>query len=870
MDICMGLVVTVLKAAVSGAIKNEIIAALAEKGIETGSEKLEEYLKKVQKELDTILSDKNLTEKIHVPNDKTGYVREEIKELLQSVEIDEKLFRECNYNAESLSNALYQKYREQKKYVDENEGEIQKIISEISKKAISLEKDRDGFVADSLVNIMTDVKEIKAAVKEKEETIETERGEISKRRLPDRTEEYQRKWNENMFLNDFDQDDENAGVNIPLWKLHKVPYYRLKGQERDLKNLEERLEKCTRGDDPKNRMLLILGQPGMGKSTMITWFLNQYQKKDWDHKEILVYRFTDLPDIAWNGINRTRRSDENDIASDILECLHMEKEDLNGKILILDGFDEISVGNNRTSILNCLYNAWARDAHIKDFALLVTCRENYVEDLSRLSFPYITLQSWNEEQIEDFCKEYAKLSKTQIPQETIDKMKEMQEVFGIPIILYMALALGITVGNESSVVEVYDQIFSLEGGLYDRCLKRDASVRWDDRHRITEIKEQIHQFSKEISMWMFENNPEQAMITKREYEKIQNQIFVKDSGVDESKKMDVLIGNYFRLVPYYDGADTEQLTFVHRSIYEYFVAETISSEVKEAAFELTEETQERLAGVLGERLKSGKISYSIGQYLKAKINWRNREKEEQFYTLLEGAAGKMIDAGMLYYTGRNIKEFRNIIAKEMNCFRNLLNLLRSFLNLSGNKYILQNVEQQNLEVYIKQLNVFEQEDSFINGANLERVDLGKADLVGANLTGADLSRANLMGADLGKADLREAYLIRADLRGANLREANLREADLDSADLGGADLREADLREADLGGADLMGADLREANLMGANLEESIFLKEEVDKYIDYIKQCSFDVIRIYSDSSDEKILVSRLTREELLARYPD
>ena len=47
-------------------------------------------------------------------------------------------------------------------------------------------------------------------------------------------------------------------------------------------------------------MLLILGQPGMGKSTMITWFLDGYQKKTNDaRKEILVYRFTDI-DINWS------------------------------------------------------------------------------------------------------------------------------------------------------------------------------------------------------------------------------------------------------------------------------------------------------------------------------------------------------------------------------------------------------------------------------------------------------------------------------------------------------------------------------------------------------------------------------------------
>ena len=249
----------------------------------------------------------------------------------------------------------------------------------------------------------------------------------------------------------------------------------------------------------------------------------------------------------------------------ILESLNIKQEELEGKLLILDGFDEVAADNNRIAILNRLYNAWVGEARIKDFSLLITCRENYIEELSRLSFPYVTLQSWNEDQIESFCKTSALLTESKISEEAIHKMKEMKNVFGIPILLYMTLALEITVKDESSIVEVYDQVFSLEGGIYDRCLKKDASIRWDDKHRVAEIKEQIHQVSREISMWMFEKNPEQAAIPKAEYEKLRDKVFEKNEGVDKSQKKDVLIGNYFRMVHCYDGIDTEELTFVHRS-----------------------------------------------------------------------------------------------------------------------------------------------------------------------------------------------------------------------------------------------------------------------------------------------------------------
>ena len=142
----------------------------------------------------------------------------------------------------------------------------------MSEKAISLEKERDGFNADSLAHIMETEDEQMELLRKifyilnefmKTRVTNSENGKEPKRkkRLPDRTEEYRRKWDENMFLNDFDEDDENAGVNIPLYKLYQLPFYRLKNQKTDLSNLGERLDKCVQGQDIKNRMLLILGQP---------------------------------------------------------------------------------------------------------------------------------------------------------------------------------------------------------------------------------------------------------------------------------------------------------------------------------------------------------------------------------------------------------------------------------------------------------------------------------------------------------------------------------------------------------------------------------------------------------------------------------
>ena len=65
---------------------------------------------------------------MNVPEGYIAYVKEEIKELFQSVSLEEDLFRNCRYDAKSLAEALYKKYKGQKKDFVEYESEIQKVL----------------------------------------------------------------------------------------------------------------------------------------------------------------------------------------------------------------------------------------------------------------------------------------------------------------------------------------------------------------------------------------------------------------------------------------------------------------------------------------------------------------------------------------------------------------------------------------------------------------------------------------------------------------------------------------------------------------------------------------------------------------------
>ncbi len=269
--------------------------------------------------------------------------------------------------------------------------------------------------------------------------------------IKNRAEEYADKWSKNVFLNNFNKRDKNAGVNIKLKDLYlekHLPHYIWKTDDEPLEDLRDLLSEYIVDNDDR-KMLLILGQPGIGKSTLITWIMANLVEKE---ENIYVYQFaSDLKNINWQDGN---------ILSGILKTLGLGYEELENKSLILDGFDEIYASSDRERILNKLNQELAEMNILKRFSLIMTCRENYVAKLKNIECDFITLQTWDDDQIKSFCEIYGKKSTSTVSETKIDRILENKEVFGIPLILYMLLALNITIEENVSLVEVYDQIFS--------------------------------------------------------------------------------------------------------------------------------------------------------------------------------------------------------------------------------------------------------------------------------------------------------------------------------------------------------------------------------------------------------------------------
>lgn len=249
---------------------------------------------------------------------------------------------------------------------------------------------------------------------------------------------YKRRWKEPLFL---DSDKPQVSLKNGLFLM---PRYS-KNEELDERNdLENQIQSLIY--EKNDRFLLILGEPGGGKSTLVAYILNTYE--DTEGRKPIVYPCAAMQKVTWSPTNYN-------LFEDIMRELgSLEYKRLSNHVLILDGFDEVEVDGSREDLLRHLYICWenaSEDYGLKNFSLIITSRRNYLGELSRIEVPYIVLSRFDKDQIIEFCNKYFERSgEKTVSKHTIEEMKVMESVFGIPILLYMTIALGIDVGEGES------------------------------------------------------------------------------------------------------------------------------------------------------------------------------------------------------------------------------------------------------------------------------------------------------------------------------------------------------------------------------------------------------------------------------------
>ncbi len=600
----------------------------------------------------------------------------------------------------------------------------------------------------------------------------------------DKKLDYVKKWNDRMFLHLHNKDNQ-----VTIAKAFIMPECRWLNRDFDILNgntFDIAVQSFLNYD--RTATFLVVGVPGIGKTTITAWLANKY--KDDENVHILRFRDWESDELKY-GLLRA-----------ITNTLNIRRKDLENLILILDGLDEMKTLNIRNDLMLDFLDE-IRD--LENFKCIITSRTAYIDP--KMFHASCELEKFDINKINQFSKKV-------IGKEIEEKNKIIVnlDVLGIPVILYLALMANIDIGKNPTKPELYYRIFAEKGGIFDKFYKK--GIEYDSGRQILRNSKNIKNYLnvlRDIAFKMFEKKSlilsvEECTIPKLEF---------------ESNKVNIL---EFPIKYLFENSETK-IEFIHRSIYEFFVANKLLESFQSA----DKISKYELANVFGKNLSKNVLSKEILEFMNYKIN------ELISFENIEETFQLMLDYGMTYFTKSKTK---NILESEQIIFANMLEIIHI--------YGKSDFDFRNLVIYIKcnknmalNLEEIRMQDEDLRGANFQDSNLMNAKINYSDLRGINGRNVYAPKIELNGTDLRGADLKNAKLQCAKLYNAKLQVTDFSGANLEGAHLEYANLRGAKLKGAILKGANLEGANLEGINLEgvdisvakigETIFDEEQIE-----------------------------------------
>lgn len=850
---------------VQSELGNDLFGISVDSVLEKSASAINSFINSETVKMKQVLLKENM-KKLDISEDNIDFVISEIKELLFTTKNLKELLVEYKYKAEGLQEYLWNKYSNSKNGYIECEHEIKKGLSVVTGELISLKFESDNFEKSLLVDISSSVSDINKELykisvylggrfgnldKNNQEILDMLREIFQQIRNSDKQNKYKKNpifqnnkkqyyinnWNSSLFLHYTNNENSLTLANVFIMPDFKIlENSKINFSKKDTFNkIIEIFAKYN-----KNSTMLITGVPGIGKSSITSWIANEYQTDE----RFIILRFRD-----WE-IEELERG----LLKAICNTLQCSKQDLNNEILVIDGFDEIKALDIREILLDEFFN------DIKDFnnfKCIITSRPAYI-NFNRFQYVF-ELKQFDIEKAEIFCR---KIMGNGFSKK--EKIKSNLDILGIPVILYMAIMSKVDISENPTKPELYDRIFAENGGIFDK-FSYDG-IEYSEGAQVMRNPENIKKYLKflgEIAFLMFEKKDlklyrEEYSVPKLEF---------------QGKSISIL---EFPIKHLFENVESK-IEFIHKSIYEYFVADYIFRFLYSSICD-----PNKVAKSLSSLLKKEKISKYILEFLRFKI--RNSALNYKF-DVVNKAFLLMLQNGMTYYC--QIR-FQNVIDCEEMIFANMLEIIHCWkikeLKLDNLicKYIKCNI---GMEFNLKGINLVGMDLTGANlakanliKANLTKVNLIRANLIGANLIGANLTEANLTGADLTEANLTEAdlkhvILLRGDLKKAVLIDANLECAKLmwmilESTNLTGTNLTRANLtgvkfKEADLSRAKFKETILDRVDFYNTFLEESIWHIDSVQMVIHQLRNTNFKYIIIEKLNSQEK-----LSREKVFGNF--
>lgn len=638
-----------------------------------------------------------------------------------------------------------------------------KILSEVNNNVGIMSKKIDAL-SKSVNNENTGIN-CKITTAKSEETGDTSMTNADKKKY------YIDNWNSKLFLQPSDS-------NITLAKAFVTPNYKIIKCIKQLDSTRKGSIKITIRnfvDCAKTRNLLITGFPGIGKSSIVSWIAKKYR---YDNR-IIVLRFRD-----WEKYDL-----EKGLMSAVCNSLKYDnKNKLENKVLVLDGFDEI---NSMVDRLDILEDFMAKAEDVENLKYIIMSRPGYIQ----------SGKFQNAIELLPFDKFKIRIFNRIITGNKIEQDKIVNEdVLGIPVILYMAIMSGIDIESKLTVPQMYTRIFSIHGGIFDRFAESgigDGKPYSDGLHifRKDNNKEKYIRFLKQLACSFFIKDDLEIWIDKTDIPMLEI----------NNEKVSILEFPIRQLPS--EKEDKICLEFIHKSIYEFFLSEYVYERI--SAY-VGNENSEDLAGTLGEILGTQEFPSEAASYLADRIISSGIRDN-----IFNDAFSLMLSNGMTYYSTNKMP---SILKNEAVCFNNMLVLIgycfdekNKFIPSDKNKFIayFMYVAANNRIVYLK------------------LVDLSKTEI-----NGGMFLHVALISVDLSNSTIKDTRIYQSEFENVNLDNTLFERVDFIDVDFHLLKMDETYFQHCKLYNGQIINSNFKSVTFDKSRIEHMVFKSPIIEKII--------------------------------------
>ncbi len=629
-----------------------------------------------------------------------------------------------------------------------------------------------------------------------------------------------------------------------------------------------------------SNIVLILGQPGQGKSSFSKKFMFDYISKKFDTKEqVFLLRLRDISNSSHLLDNPI-----DSLSEKLNKIIGFTPNFEDETILLLDGLDELTMKEQLVSskiddfletLISCL----------KDYPklkLIITSRTLYVnleklekrlkDDILTLHLKAFDLEKqklWLEK-YKDFYP-YATLTYEILDELHKNETNHILELISQPILLHMIAELNFPKDdliNNTNRAKIYDEMFT-------KIIYRS----WENDRKHENLKgiepEDIRELLREIAFAIYKSDFEYIHKSKLEklpfikefYEKLEIDVNKNTEELDGILK-GVLISFYFQEVNKNsedDGEDSNNyaIEFLHKSLQEYLVAEKIYDEV----LRLISKDKKKyfikdykgVLEIVWELFSSKTISIEIQNYLIEIIKNGNQEQNIELAKRMASFLGELFEKDFIYQY--NLDTDINIMQKTFDVFYGYwivlinLGLNENFINEKFsekyNKYIIylmkDNLESMGMGTIIRNsyhlnFNCQMISNAYWVGSFFQNINFSNSTLIQIDFTSCYFSNMIFKETIFKNCNFSHAHFDYLSFVETKINNCYFTDLSLNEISFSNSELKKVNFMNAKMNKTNFSNCEIIECNFINAKLEgiildgatlKDIIIDEKNKKYLE-------------------------------------